>query len=60
MPEVRTFHNTYEQAKAEAEEYLYPFMADERLPITIHRPSMVVGDSMTGKAISFQVFYHHL
>ena len=28
------------------------------LPATIHRPSMVVGDSQTGKVIHFQVFYH--
>jgi len=58
ITENRTFHNTYEQAKAEAEEMLYAYMASNRLPITIHRPSMVVGDSKTGKAKSFQVFYH--
>lgn len=58
VTEPRAFHNTYEQAKAEAEEYLYPFMAGDRLPITIHRPSMVVGDSITGRVKSFQVFYH--
>jgi nucleoside-diphosphate-sugar epimerase len=28
------------------------------MPITVHRPSMVVGDSRTGKIIHFQVFYH--
>ena len=55
----RDFHNTYEQAKAEAEEYLFNhYMKNQHLPITIHRPSMVVGDSKTGKTISFQVFYH--
>lgn len=58
VTEPRAFHNTYEQAKAEAEEYLHPFMAEGRLPITIHRPSMVVGDSKTGRVKSFQVFYH--
>jgi len=53
----RGFHNTYEQAKAEAE---VPVRAavGEGLPITVHRPSMVVGDSVTGRIISFQVFYH--
>ncbi len=54
----RTFHNTYEQAKAEAEEYLVSEIEENNLPLTIHRPSMVVGDANTGKAISFQVFYH--
>ncbi len=52
-----SFHNTYEQAKAEAENFLLQQMA-QGLPVTIHRPSMVVGDSQTGKIIHFQVFYH--
>jgi thioester reductase-like protein len=58
VTEEREFHNTYEQAKAETEEYLYTYMKEHTLPITIHRPSMVVGDSQTGKNINFQVFYH--
>jgi thioester reductase-like protein len=51
---VRTFHNTYEQAKAEAE--ALAFASDLR--VTVHRPSMVVGDSRTGRVIRRQVFYH--
>jgi thioester reductase-like protein len=58
VTEEREFHNTYEQAKAETEEYLYTYMKEQTIPITIHRPSMVVGNSNTGKIISFQVFYH--
>jgi thioester reductase-like protein len=54
---VRSFHNTYEAAKAEAEELLLKEMA-AGLPATIHRPSMVVGDSRTGNIAHFQVFYH--
>jgi nucleoside-diphosphate-sugar epimerase len=53
----REFHNTYEAAKAEAEDYLWRAI-DDGLPCTIHRPSMVVGDSQTGKIIRFQVFYY--
>ena len=57
MTERRAFHNTYEQAKAEAEDIV---AAQIRLglPATVHRPSMVVGDAQTGKVIHFQVFYH--
>ena len=51
------FHNTYEQAKAEAEDEIRQAVEDG-LPITIHRPSMVVGDSRTGRTSQFQVFYH--
>jgi nucleoside-diphosphate-sugar epimerase len=55
--EPRTFRNTYEEAKADAETLLVGEM-EAGLPATIHRPSMVVGDSATGRIIQFQVFYH--
>ena len=55
--EPREFHNTYEQAKAEAEA-LVDAEGCRDLRITIHRPSMVVGDSRTGRNVHFQVFYH--
>jgi len=55
--EPRSFRNTYEAAKAEAETVLLDRI-DEGLPATIHRPSMVVGDSMTGTIVQFQVFYY--
>ena len=55
----RSFRNSYEAAKAEAEDQL---LAEVRsgFPAAIYRPSMVVGDSQTGKVIRFQVFYHLL
>ena len=56
MPEVEAFHNTYEAAKAEAERVVFARWND--LPITVHRPSMVVGESQGGRIIHFQVFYH--
>ena len=43
LDDVRGYHNTYEQAKAEAETVLLAQMA-VGLPATIHRPSMVIGD----------------
>ena len=54
---ARDFHNSYEQAKAEAEDVLRAQLA-YGLPFTIHRPSMVVGDSTNGRIIHFQIFYH--
>ncbi|MDA8141816.1 MAG: SDR family oxidoreductase [Desulfobacteraceae bacterium] len=53
----RAFHNSYEAAKAEAEQ-LVREKIQAGLPITVHRPSMVVGDSQTGRTIAFQVFYY--
>lgn len=58
LTEPRAFHNTYEQAKADAEDYLSAQVAQAPLPLTVHRPSMVVGDSRDGRIISFQVFYY--
>lgn len=57
LTEPRAFHNTYEQSKAEAEDFLRPEV-EAGLPLTVHRPSMVVGDSRTGAVIHFQIFYH--
>ena len=53
----REFHNTYEQSKAEAEIFIAREI-DQGVPITVHRPSMVVGDSREGKVVHFQIFYH--
>lgn len=53
----RDFHNTYEQAKAEAEDVVRAEV-ERGLPVTVHRPSMVVGDTISGRIIHFQVFYH--
>jgi nucleoside-diphosphate-sugar epimerase len=57
VTEERDFHNTYEAAKAEAEDYIRTEI-EAGLPVTVHRPSMVVGDSRTGRIAHFQVFYH--
>ncbi|HTD53039.1 MAG TPA: SDR family oxidoreductase, partial [Thermoanaerobaculia bacterium] len=57
LEQPRTFHNTYEEAKARAESLVLERMR-AGLPASVHRPSMVVGDSATGKIIHFQVFYY--
>lgn len=56
IDEPREFHNTYEASKAEAEEILRA-EAEQGLALTVHRPSMVVGDSRSGAVIHFQIFY---
>ncbi|MEO6021819.1 MAG: SDR family oxidoreductase [Burkholderiales bacterium] len=56
LPDVERFHNTYEASKSEAERFVRANGVG--LPLTLHRPSMVVGHSLTGKIIHFQVFYH--
>lgn len=53
--ESRVFHNTYEQSKAEAELILEEYLI-KGFPITVHRPSMIVGHSKTGHILHFQIF----
>lgn len=57
LHERRAFRNSYEQAKAECEQYLERALFPHA-PATIHRLSMVVGDSLGGRIRSFQVFYY--
>lgn len=52
------FHNTYEQSKAEAEALVRTAGERDGLPITVHRPSMVVGAEADGRIIHHQIFYH--
>ena len=49
------FRNTYEQTKWEAEQLLDP--EDAGVPVTCYRPSIVVGDSRTGRTRHFRVLY---
>jgi thioester reductase-like protein len=49
------FRNAYEQSKFEAEVVLRREGAD--LPLQVLRPSIVVGDSRTGRTSSFNVLY---
>ncbi|WP_068637131.1 SDR family oxidoreductase [Thauera butanivorans] len=58
IDEARAFHNTYERSKAEAETLVRAAIEKEGLPITVHRPSMVIGDSRDGRIIHFQIFYY--
>jgi len=50
-----SFSNSYERSKWETERYLKKLMP--RLPIIIFRPSIVVGDSVTGRINLFNVLY---
>jgi thioester reductase-like protein len=52
----RLFFNSYELTKARVEELIYAKM-DQGFKINIHRPSMVVGEKLTGRIIHFQIFY---
>ncbi|MCP4706867.1 MAG: SDR family oxidoreductase [candidate division Zixibacteria bacterium] len=50
-----SFSNGYEQSKWEAEQFVRGLM--RQIPITIFRPSIIVGDSETGHIATFNVLY---
>jgi thioester reductase-like protein len=49
------FHNSYEQSKLEAEQLVHARASQQHA--TIYRPSIIVGDSRTGRTASFKVLY---
>ncbi len=49
------FFNTYEQSKNESERIVRDNF--QRIPCTVFRPSIIIGDSRTGKTSSFNVIY---
>jgi thioester reductase-like protein len=49
------FFNTYEQSKNESERIVRNSF--DRVPTTVFRPSIIIGDSKTGKTSSFNVIY---
>jgi thioester reductase-like protein len=51
----QAFFNTYEQSKCESERIVRDAMQD--LPVTVFRPSIVIGDSRTGRTTTFNVIY---
>jgi long-chain acyl-CoA synthetase len=49
------FRNNYEKTKWEGEQILAPARAG--VPVTCYRPSIVVGDSRSGRTLHFRVLY---
>ncbi len=49
------FFNTYEESKCESERLVRNFM--DRVPVTVVRPSIVIGDSRSGRTTTFNVIY---
>jgi len=51
----QSFFNTYEQSKCESERIVRDHAG--ALPLTIFRPSIIIGDSRTGRTSTFNVIY---
>jgi len=54
------FLNVYEESKALAENIIGTFCENNSIPFTIIRPSIVYGDSRTGRSLRFNALYFPL
>jgi nucleoside-diphosphate-sugar epimerase len=54
------FLNVYEESKARAESIISAFCEKNEIPYTIIRPSIVYGDSRTGRSLRFNALYFPL
>jgi nucleoside-diphosphate-sugar epimerase len=52
-----TFTNVYEESKAAAENIIYRFCNDNSISLSIIRPSIVYGDSQSGRSLKFNALY---
>jgi nucleoside-diphosphate-sugar epimerase len=52
------FTNVYEESKAHAENIVYGRCREGEIPYTILRPSIVYGNSVTGRSLRFNALYY--
>ncbi len=52
------YHNSYEASKCQAEQNVQSWSQTTGLPVTIFRPSILVGDSRTGRIVNFDGLYN--
>ncbi len=52
------FHNSYEESKLEAEKMVLDFGRRRHVPVYVHRPSIIVGDSADGRTLLFNAMYY--
>ena len=55
---AQSFHNVYEESKAQAEEVIRRSCEDSGVPLSILRPSIVYGHSKSGRALKFNALYY--
>ena len=60
LSSAKDFLNVYEESKARAEGIISSFCQRNEIPFTIIRPSIVYGDSRTGRSLRFNALYFPL
>lgn len=56
--ETKEFHNVYEESKYRAEQYVWENFPEQGIRVNIYRPSIVYGNSETGRSIRFNALYY--
>lgn len=59
LPSNSKFYNAYEESKAAAEKLVSDFCKQHSIALRIIRPSIVYGDSKTGRSLKFNALYYH-
>ena len=57
LEEGQSFNNDYEKSKFDAERLLGQFARQYNIPVTVYRPSIIVGDSGTGFTKNYDNIY---
>jgi Putative dehydrogenase domain of multifunctional non-ribosomal peptide synthetases and related enzymes len=57
LSSAKTFTNVYEESKAAAENIISRFCQKNSITLSIIRPSIVYGDSQTGRSLKFNALY---
>jgi nucleoside-diphosphate-sugar epimerase len=57
LPAAKSFTNVYEESKAGAENIIAFFCKNNSINLSIIRPSIVYGDSQTGRSLKFNALY---
>jgi len=53
----RQFYNVYEETKHISEGHVLEICGREGIRVNVYRPSIIYGDSRTGRSLSFKAFY---
>jgi len=54
------YHNSYEISKYQAEQHVQNWSKTTGLPVMVFRPSILIGDSLTGRIVNFDGLYNLL
>lgn len=60
LGDPKGFANVYEETKAQAERRVSSECLRQNIPFTLIRPSIVYGDSQSGRSTGFQALYFHV